>query len=242
MSLAKACRHARRLRRGQEATTYRFEPHGFFLLLMLASTAALSTQRRKAAGRKVLENSKQQQADDAESARTFDVIGKAAIGRDEIGQLLLTVTDHTQLDDGGLAMVMSAARRHAGQSMDAQLRGDPLSREVVLTAVAQYRRYLRNRQKVDRLFSRWDGDRKNGLSADELEELINDQEENLKDKREALGMIIEIRPASTDIEFIMQWHADGEGLIDRSQLLPALDTWSVLAEQKVAAQKKCVIL
>jgi len=171
------------------------------------------------------------------------------------------VTGHEEIDNDGLDMVAASAvkvvregARTAGttekkglppraepqDTPEAVQTDAPMPREAVLLSISKYRCYLRNRQEIDRLFSRWDIDQLHhpGLDRQELLNLITNKEKTLpaSQKREVNGMIIDIVPTESDIAYIMdQSDANSNGLIDRSELLPALAMWAELAEQKEQA-------
>jgi hypothetical protein len=205
-----------------------------------------ANKRRKELEQRKKENAKQEEADGEAAALHFDQLDTSKAGvLDAAGaeRLLLLVTGHTVIDHDGLAMVVNCARKTAGSGMLPD--GDPMPREAVLQAVRRYRYYLRHRKFVDGLIGRWDLNLDAGLDREEVMKLILDRERNLKDKREVGGIIVELEPDEADIEYILQeCDANGNGLIERAELLPALAAWAELAEKKLAAQRSsmCALL
>jgi len=98
---------------------------------------------------------------------------------------------------------------------------------------------------VAALISQWDIDANQSLNAAELRALIIHKEETLppNQKREQAGVIIELRPTEQDIDYIMEeCDLNGNGVIDKSELLIALAQWAEIAERKSAQSRACVVL
>ena len=64
-------------------------------------------------------------------------------------------------------------------------------------------------------------------------------EDNSKNKRAVNNMIVQLHVEQEDVQAILDdADANKDGLIERSELLPALAAWSMLAEMKVDAMQK----
>ena len=191
---------------------------------------------------------RQRQADDRAVAHLMGQIDTGNTGflnRTQVRQLLAATIGKigTPVDEDGLDMVMTSAHQKAGTAPTLPKEHAMVPRAALNHSVHKYRYYLCNRDRVNRLFARWDFDLNNGLDATELGSLIASQEANLtasQKRANSLGLIVELRPTAADIAFIMrECDADANGLIDKSELLIALSLWAELADQKMATQSAC---
>ena len=122
---------------------------------------------------------------------------------------------------------------------------DRFPEAAVTSTVYKYRFYLAKRKEVHELFSRWDINMDNGLDRNELRQLITQKELDRRDKREVAGMVVDLEPSEGDIDFIMEeCDVNMNGVIDRAELLSALATWAMLAQQQIETRKSamCAIL
>ena len=164
------------------------------------------------------------------------------LSRELVVSLLQQVVGRADIDEDGLDLVMAYAREIANADLgeESLQPGDAMPKTAVLAALDKYRYYMRNKPRVDKLFAEWDLDLSNGLDRRELRKLIIDKERNLREKRQALGVIIEVFPDDVDIDFIMEsCDTNANGTIGRSELLPALAIWEEIAAQKVEKQNSC---
>jgi len=212
-----------------------------------AKYASKQKKKHKNELRKARAQVEQQRAKDSELAVQYvsGMISDPQLGTlspDQCRDMLTFVTknDEHEIDSNGLEYFLSTARKEGGTPAD-----KPLSSRAVLATLEKYRFYLRNRNYVDTLISQWDIDANQSLNAAELRALIIHKEETLppNQKREQAGVIIELRPTEQDIDYIMkECDLNGNGVIDKSELLIALAQWAEIAERKSAQSRACVVL
>ena len=218
-------------------------------------TAAIMARRRRERQAELARKKKQlavQKANDQVAATVhfaaLDTTGAGALGRSQCRELLLLVTGDSEIDDDGLEMFCTAAKAKAlaiGGAVAEHASDDRFPEAAVTSTVYKYRFYLAKRKEVHELFSRWDINMDNGLDRNELRQLITQKELDRRDKREVAGMVVDLEPSEGDIDFIMEeCDVNMNGVIDRAELLSALATWAMLAQQQIETRKSamCAIL
>ena len=138
------------------------------------------------------------------------------------------------VDADGAGLVVNHARKVAGVAEEA----DGLPRAALLASVSKYRYYLARRATIDKMFAQFDLDENGKLDRRELRKALQSREDNIKNKRAVHSIVVELRVMKSDIESILDdADANNDGCIERSEMLPALAAWSMLADMKIEKKK-----
>jgi hypothetical protein len=181
---------------------------------------------------------KQVAADKVKAGAVFDVMPWDAAGclpAAQVPALLAEVmgVGVETLDADGAALVVNHARKAAGVAEEA----DALPREALLDSVSKYRYYLARRATIDKMFEQFDLDENGKLDRRELRKAVQSSEDN-RPSRAVHNICVDLRVMKSDIEAILdEADANDDGHIDRSELLPALAAWSMLADMKIEKKK-----
>ena len=136
------------------------------------------------------------------------------------------------LDADGYGLVVNHALKVAGLTEEA----DALPRAALLDSVSKYRYYLARRATIDKMFAQFDLDENGKLDRRELRKALQSREH--KNTRAVHSIVVELRVMKSDIESILDdADANGDGHIDRSEMLPALAAWSNIADMKIEKKK-----
>lgn len=180
---------------------------------------------------------KQVAADKAKAGAVFDVMPWDAAGclpAAQVPALLAEVmgVGVDTLDADGAGLVVNHARKVAGVAEEA----DGLPRAALLESVSKYRYYLARRAKIDKMFEQFDLDENGKLDRRELRKALQSREH--KNTRAVHSIVVELRVMNSDIEYVLDdADANDDGHIDRSEMLPALAAWSMLADMKIEKKK-----
>ena len=137
------------------------------------------------------------------------------------------------LDADGYGLVVNHALKVAGLTEEA----DALPRAALLDSVSKYRYYLSRRATIDKMFAQFDLDENGKLDRRELRKAVQSSEDN-RPSRAVHNICVDLRVMKSDIEAILdEADANDDGHIDRSELLPALAAWSMLADMKIEKKK-----
>jgi len=137
------------------------------------------------------------------------------------------------LDADGAGLVVNHARKAAGVE-----EADALPRAALLDSVSKYRYYLKRKTTIDKMFEQFDLDENGKLDRRELRKALQSREDNIKNKRAVHSIVVELRVMNSDIEYVLDdADANDDGHIDRSEMLPALAAWSMLADMKIEKKK-----
>ena len=132
-----------------------------------------------------------------------------------------------------------------------------MPRAALLRAATKYRYYLQHAKQLDAMFDRFDRNRNGMLSRSELQRALNDAERNnlrVNDdgvmqkgtKRVTnMGGGVQLRCSDDDLDYILrECDINGDGGIDKTELLAALATWKLLTDQEMAERNApcCVVL
>ena len=193
--------------------------------------------KRKAA------HKRQQQAAAAAALSMIGEIdgGSGTVNRDQVRTLLQRVTGHEEVDADGLDMLLAHAQKRAGLAPTLPQEEALVPSTAVLESLSRYRYYLSRRKEVHELFARWDLDGNFKLDKAELQALLEHKES--QKPRDVGGILTTLIPTAGDIEFIiLEADHNADGMIDRSELLPALGLWATLAERKASQSRACSLL
>ena len=180
---------------------------------------------------------KQVAADKVKAGAVFDVMPWDAAGclpAAQVPALLAEVmgVGADTLDADGAALVVSHARKTAGAE-----EADALPRAALLDSVSKYRYYLARRATIDKMFEQFDLDENGKLDRRELRKAVQSSEDN-RPTRAVHNIVVELRVMNSDIESILDdADANNDGCIERSEMLPALAAWSMLADMKIEKKK-----
>ena len=180
---------------------------------------------------------KQVAADQVKAGAVFDVMPWDAAGclpAAQVPALLAEVmgVGVDTLDADGAALVVSHARKTAGAE-----EADALPRAALLDSVSKYRYYLARRATIDKMFEQFDLDENGKLDRRELRKAVQSSEDN-RPTRAVHNIVVELRVMNSDIESILDdADANNDGCIERSEMLPALAAWSMLADMKIEKKK-----
>ena len=137
------------------------------------------------------------------------------------------------LDADGYGLVVNHALKVAGLTEEA----DALPRAALLDSVSKYRYYLARRATIDKMFEQFDLDENGKLDRRELRKAVQSSEDN-RPTRAVHNIVVELRVMNSDIESILDdADANNDGCIERSEMLPALAAWSMLADMKIEKKK-----
>ena len=137
------------------------------------------------------------------------------------------------LDADGYGLVVNHALKVAGLTEEV----DALPRAALLDSVSKYRYYLARRATIDKLFEQFDLDANGKLDRRELRKAVQSSEDN-RPTRAVHNIVVELRVMNSDIESILDdADANNDGCIERSEMLPALAAWSMLADMKIEKKK-----
>ena len=137
------------------------------------------------------------------------------------------------LDADGYGLVVNHALKVAGLTEEA----DALPRAALLDSVSKYRYYLARRATIDKMFAQFDLDENGKLDRRELRKALQSREDN-RPSRAVHDIVVELRVMKSDIEWILDdADANNDGCIERSEMLPALAAWSMLADMKIEKKK-----
>ena len=141
--------------------------------------------------------------------------------------------DTDTLDADGYGLVVNHALKVAGLTEEA----DALPRAALLDSVSKYRYYLARRATIDKMFAQFDLDENGKLDRRELRKALQSREDN-RPSRAVHDIVVELRVMKSDIEWILDdADANNDGCIERSEMLPALAAWSMLADMKIEKKK-----
>ena len=83
------------------------------------------------------------------------------------------------------------------------------------------------------MFAQFDLDENGKLDRRELRKAVQSSEDN-RPTRAVHNIVVELRVMNSDVEAILDdADANDDGHIDRSELLPALAAWSMIADMKI---------
>ena len=137
------------------------------------------------------------------------------------------------LDADGYGLVVNHALKVAGLTEEA----DALPRAALLDSVSKYRYYLARRATIDKMFEQFDLDENGKLDRRELRKALQSREDN-RPSRAVHDICVDLRVMKSDIEAILDdADANNDGCIERSEMLPALAAWSMLADMKIEKKK-----
>mmetsp|Transcript_13578 Transcript_13578/g.21176 ORF Transcript_13578/g.21176 Transcript_13578/m.21176 type:complete len:222 (+) Transcript_13578:101-766(+) len=106
------------------------------------------------------------------------------------------------------------------------------SKDAVLRAIEKYGEYIKESEKIDNLFLKFDYNKDGELSRKELRNALEEHER--KNHRFSNGVTIVLFVEEEDIDFILQQSdANKNGKISRNEVLPAIAAWEELASMKV---------
>ena len=180
---------------------------------------------------------KQVAADKVKAGAVFDVMPWDAAGclpAAQVPALLAEVmgVGADTLDADGAALVVNHARKAAGVE-----EADALPRAALLASVSKYRYYLARRATIDKMFEQFDLDENGKLDRRELRKAVQSSEDN-RPTRAVHNIVVELRVMKSDVEAILDdADANDDGHIDRSEMLPALAAWSMIADMKIEKKK-----
>ena len=141
--------------------------------------------------------------------------------------------DTDTLDADGYGLVVNHALKVAGLTEEA----DALPRAALLDSVSKYRYYLARRATIDKMFEQFDLDENGKLDRRELRKAVQSREDN-RPSRAVHDICVDLRVMKSDIEAILDdADANNDGCIERSEMLPALAAWSMLADMKIEKKK-----
>lgn len=120
------------------------------------------------------------------------------------------------------------------------------NKPAMMDAIQKYGLYLRKRDEIKALFDEFDIDNDGLLSHKELQSALQERERTAN--RSVCGIRTELIVSQEDVEFILrQADTEGDGMIDRAEVLPALAAWEELAESRLEEMERegvcsCVLL
>ena len=180
---------------------------------------------------------KQVEADKIKAGAVFDSMPWDAAGSLPAAQVPALLAEVMgvgvdTLDADGAALVVNHARKTAGvEEVDA------LPRAALLESVSKYRYYLARRATIDKMFEQFDLDENGKLDRRELRKAVQSSEDN-RPSRAVHNICVDLRVMNSDIEAILDdADSNDDGHIDRSEMLPALAAWSMLADMKIEKRK-----
>eukprot|EP00967_Tisochrysis_lutea_P022308 scaffold25411_cov33-Tisochrysis_lutea.AAC.1 len=229
---------------------------------MAAAIAARSVALRHAKAKqeeikRVMEMLRAQ--DDAEVTRVFeqiDTAGRTAryeLDRDQARVLIQLVVGESSVDEDGFEMIFPEKTKGGGQAGEVHA-----TLQDMIHAVQNYRVYLAQRDDINELFHKHDLDQNMKLGREELRQAILESEAALRlravssglgyevperDRREVLGFTLHLQPTSEDLDRIFQeCDRNGDGGLSKSEILPALELWSIIAADRVKkGQPRCIL-
>jgi Ca2+-binding EF-hand superfamily protein len=120
------------------------------------------------------------------------------------------------------------------------------SKPAMMHAIQKYGLYLRKRDEINTIFEKFDIDKDGYLSRMELKQALQERERTAN--RAVNGIHIELFVAEDDLDFILkEADSEGDGMIDKAEVLPALAAWEDLALEELvelenAGVCSCIIL
>mmetsp|Transcript_13722 Transcript_13722/g.19185 ORF Transcript_13722/g.19185 Transcript_13722/m.19185 type:complete len:219 (-) Transcript_13722:1389-2045(-) len=114
------------------------------------------------------------------------------------------------------------------------------SKDTVLRAIEKYGQYIKESEKIDNLFRKFDYNKDGELSRKELRNALEEYER--QNQRFSNGVTIVLFVEDEDIDFILQQSdVNKNGKISRNEVLPAIAAWEELASIKVQeSNDRCV--
>lgn len=122
-----------------------------------------------------------------------------------------------------------------------------LDRHALVVVAEKYQEYMNKKEMIEDIFQRYNKARDGQLTKREVYRMLQDQERRNND-RYAKGMAITLIVSPDELNCIMiKADASGNGKIDRSELLTAMEVWERLAQEKLHLKQTtacggCVIL
>ena len=229
-----------------------------------AGLAFKNQEVRKRAAEAKARAAQQRARDRQVASANFDAIdvgGKGALTRHETHEMLRRVTGFATIDEDGLDAVFVPMAKAAREASDPGITVEPLAtKEDIIEGIAVYREFLVRYREIHKLVNKFDADGSGDLDREELRNVILYAEEQLrkrnertwnedmiedKDKRDVWGLTMELVPTDAELAVIFEaCDVNGDGCINRAEVLPALAVWSQLAHQRITREKQgcCTVL
>lgn len=118
------------------------------------------------------------------------------------------------------------------------------SKPNMMRSFQKYGLYLKKRHEIDSVFAEFDTNQDGKLSREELGRALQERERTAS--RYVKGVRTELIVHDEDLDFVLkEADAEGDTMISKSELLPALAIWEEVAEsrlEEMEKQKMCTIL
>lgn len=118
------------------------------------------------------------------------------------------------------------------------------SKPNMMRSFQKYGLYLKKRHEIDSVFAEFDTNQDGKLSREELGRALQERERTAS--RYVKGVRTELIVYDEDLDFVLkEADAEGDTMISKSELLPALAIWEEVAEsrlEEMEKQKMCTIL
>lgn len=194
------------------------------------------------------------------ASKVFDSLANEAGRLDEEALVIFLATSllipRSKLQPDALQMVRNEAQRgfRCSVSAEAMMLKQSKSNKIsfskagMMRAFEKYGLYLQKRDEVDAIFEKFDRDDDGQLSRKDLLRLLEQREKHMRPPRSINGIEFTLIFHPEDLDFVLnEADADGDALIGKSELLPALALWEELAEKRVEEMQKqglcaCTIL
>jgi len=138
---------------------------------------------------------------------------------------------------------------------------DAATKQQLVDGIHKYREYMAQRDEINDIFARFDTNGDLQLEREELRIVILESEAKLRkrgvssgivyevpenERREVMGFTVFLEPTEKELDTILRvCDLNGDGAIGKSELIPALDLWGRLAEERIRKQQSfacCTVL
>jgi len=193
----------------------------------------------------------EQKEKDAEvAAQAFDQVDTNRVGSvtgDEVREILKKILPmNCQVDDYGFNLVMDCAHKKAmdNKTISVDSTTGALPKAEVLEAIRKYRYYLANAKEYMDMYNGFDEEDVGTVNQLHLKLVMDsikreDENDELTDEQKLFGEIFLFQSSIfnddlfvEDIEFCAsECHIQDGGMINKSELLPMIATWDMLAKK-----------
>jgi Ca2+-binding EF-hand superfamily protein len=142
-----------------------------------------------------------------------------------------------KLDQDGIRLVVATAKKESEG-------GDKVTKDALIKGVQKFSEYIRRKKEIDAIFDQFDKNRDGEMSRKELKKFLIEHEK--AQTRAVRGIVVHLMVHDEDIDFILaESDIDGDGKIDRVEVLTAIATWEQIANLELKKREEsscCVIL
>jgi Ca2+-binding EF-hand superfamily protein len=178
------------------------------------------------------------------ASKVFDSLSNSEgrLDKDQVEIFLETslLIHKNKLDAEAVRLVTDTARRSSadknGTDADSAT-STSFSKPAMMHAFQKYGLYLRKRDEINTIFDKFDVNKDGYLSRIELKQALEERERTAN--RAVCGIVTKLFVSEDDLDFILkEADSEGDGMIDRAEVLPALAAWEELAEGYLEEMEK----